>query len=211
MAKSRGWLAGFIINPALDWCQNLSSVRLTEFRLLEHDRTHVGYIVHNLRFVFRPSLNIVSNDMCNEGNECEPIQLAQCRFPGMAISSAKILILYVFYILYTEAILLNSTRKLLWFEITKMLIAYTHTRLTALFPGLPRWAGTRKQGSFPVRKRTGTLKIWRAREREPIWGSGGGAPSGSRGRAPGQGVRGAKPPWSWRHFTTEESKFVTLI
>ena len=30
-------------------------------------------------------------------------------------------------------------------------------------------------------------------EREPIRGSGGGAPSGSRGRAPGQGVRGAKP------------------
>jgi len=50
------------------------------------------------------------------------------------------------------------------------------------------------QGSFPVRKRTGTLRIWRAREREPIWGSGGSAPSGSRGRAPGQGVRRAKPP-----------------
>ena len=51
-----------------------------------------------------------------------------------------------------------------------------------------------KRGSFPVRKRTGTLRMWRAREREPIWGSGGGAPSGSRGRAPGQGVRGANPP-----------------
>jgi len=50
------------------------------------------------------------------------------------------------------------------------------------------------QGSFPVRKRTGTLRIFRAREREPIWGPGGGAPSGSRGRAPGQGVREAKPP-----------------
>jgi len=31
-------------------------------------------------------------------------------------------------------------------------------------------------------------------EREPIRGSGGGAPAGSRGRALGQGVRGAKPP-----------------
>jgi len=29
-----------------------------------------------------------------------------------------------------------------------------------------------QQGSFPVRKRTGTLRIWRARERAPIWGSG---------------------------------------
>jgi len=50
------------------------------------------------------------------------------------------------------------------------------------------------QGSFPVRKRTGTLRIWRAREREPIWGFVGGVPSGVQGRAPGEGVRGAKPP-----------------
>jgi len=31
--------------------------------------------------------------------------------------------LYIFQIKYTEAILSNSTRKLLWFEITQMLIA----------------------------------------------------------------------------------------
>jgi len=50
-----------------------------------------------------------------------PIQLAQCWFPGLAISNAKI---YIFFqIKYTEAILSNSTRKLLWFEISKMLIA----------------------------------------------------------------------------------------
>jgi len=30
---------------------------------------------------------------------------------------------YIFRIKYTEAILSNSTRKLLWFEITKMLMA----------------------------------------------------------------------------------------
>jgi len=30
---------------------------------------------------------------------------------------------YIFQIKYTEAILSNSTRKLLWFEINKMLIA----------------------------------------------------------------------------------------
>jgi len=35
---------------------------------------------------------------------------------------------------------------------------------------------------------------WRAREREPIWGLGALPPVGSRGKAPGQGVRGAKPP-----------------
>jgi len=45
------------------------------------------------------------------------------------------------------------------------------------------------QGSFPVRKRTGTLRIWRAREREPIWGSGGGAPSGVQGQTPWSGGR----------------------
>ena len=56
------------------------------------------------------------------------------------------------------------------------------------------------QGSFPVRKRTGTLRIWRAREREPIWGSGGGAPSGVQGQS----------PWL-RHFTADESKFVTHL
>ena len=57
------------------------------------------------------------------GNESVPIQLAQCRFRGLAISSAKILIYTFFQIKYTKAILSNSTRKLLWFEITRMLIA----------------------------------------------------------------------------------------
>ena len=51
-----------------------------------------------------------------------PILLAQCRFPGLAVSSAKIQI-YFFQIKYTAALLPSSTRKLLWFEITKMLIA----------------------------------------------------------------------------------------
>ena len=60
--------------------------------------------------------------MCLQGTKSAPIQLAQCWFPGLAIYSAKILI-YFFQIKYTEAILSNGTRKLLWFEITKMLIA----------------------------------------------------------------------------------------
>jgi len=54
----------------------------------------------------------------NTGNECVPIQLAQCWFPGLAISDK-----YIFQIKYTEAVLSNSTRKLLRFEITNMLIA----------------------------------------------------------------------------------------
>jgi len=51
-------------------------------------------------------------------NENVPIQLAQCCFPKLAISNGKYK--YIFEIKYTEAILSNSTRKLLWFEITKM-------------------------------------------------------------------------------------------
>jgi len=61
--------------------------------------------------------------------------LAQCRFRRLAISNAKILIFFLtkhmgpyilfekILIFYTEAILSNSTRKLLWFEVTKMLTA----------------------------------------------------------------------------------------
>jgi len=67
------------------------------------------------------------------------------------------------------------------------------------------------QGSFPVRKRTETLRIWRAREREPIWGSGGGAPSGVQGQSPWSGGQGGKAPLKLKAFTAEESKFVTLI
>jgi len=50
-----------------------------------------------------------------------PIQLAQCWFPGLAISNAKNK--HDFQIKYTEAVSSNNTRKLLWFEITIMLIA----------------------------------------------------------------------------------------
>jgi len=49
-----------------------------------------------------------------------PIQLTQCRFPELAISNAKILI-YFLNKNNAEAILSNSSRKLLLFEITKML------------------------------------------------------------------------------------------
>jgi len=51
-----------------------------------------------------------------------PIQLAQCRFPRLTTSDDKILI-YFGGIKYTEAFLSNSTRKLLWFEITETPIA----------------------------------------------------------------------------------------
>jgi len=58
--------------------------------------------------------------------------MAQCWFPGLTISNAKIYIkykikiiykIYIFPIKYTEAILSNSTRKLVWFEISKMMTA----------------------------------------------------------------------------------------
>jgi len=55
------------------------------------------------------------------GTESVPIQLAQCWFPKLADGHFQYE--YIFEIKYTEVILSNSTRKLLWFEITKMLIA----------------------------------------------------------------------------------------
>jgi len=48
-------------------------------------------------------------------DESAPIQLAQCCFPGLAISNVKILKYIFFQIKYTEALSSNSTRKLLWF------------------------------------------------------------------------------------------------
>jgi len=53
-------------------------------------------------------------------NESVLIQLTQCWFPGLTISNAKI---YFFQIKYSETILTSRSRKLLCFEITKMLIA----------------------------------------------------------------------------------------
>jgi len=55
------------------------------------------------------------------GNESVPIQLAQCWFPGWPFQTLKCK--YMFQTKCTKAILSNSTRKLLWFEITNMLIA----------------------------------------------------------------------------------------
>jgi len=54
-------------------------------------------------------------------NTSVPIQLTQCWFTGLAIFNDKIKI--YFQLKHTEAILSNSNEKLLWFEITKMLIA----------------------------------------------------------------------------------------
>jgi len=59
---------------------------------------------------------------CADTTGTVPIQSAQCRFSRLAVSNAKMLIL-IFPIKYTQAILSNSTRKLLWCEITKMPVA----------------------------------------------------------------------------------------
>jgi len=71
----------------------------------------------------RHARSLLSRVAENIGNESAPIQLTQCRFPALAISNAKISI-YIFRIEHTEAILANSTRKLLWFEITTLLMAF---------------------------------------------------------------------------------------
>jgi len=47
---------------------------------------------------------------------------------------------------------------------------------------------------------------WRARgTRAYNGGLGAEPPAGSRGRAPGRGVRGAKPPWSWKPLSFRAS------
>ena len=70
----------------------------------------------------RHARSLLSRVAENIGNESAPIQLTQCRFPALAISNAKVSI-YIFRIEYTKAILSNSTRKLLWFESTTLLMA----------------------------------------------------------------------------------------
>jgi len=58
------------------------------------------------------------------GKESVQIQLAQCRFPGLANGPIPMLKYQyiIFEIKYTEAIISNSTQKLLRFEISKMSI-----------------------------------------------------------------------------------------
>ena len=59
-----------------------------------------------------------------------PIQLAQCWFRALAIYNANIS-----KIKYraTEAILSNGTRKLLWFEISKMLTAVFNNKFVVIY------------------------------------------------------------------------------
>ena len=61
-------------------------------------------------------------------NESVPIQLAQCSFPGLAISDAKIEIYFSNKIHGSN--FSDSTGKLLWFEMTKMLIAVKKRNLS---------------------------------------------------------------------------------
>ena len=42
------------------------------------------------------------------GNESVPIQLAQCRFPGLAISNANEKYKYTFQVKYTEALFVKQ-------------------------------------------------------------------------------------------------------
>jgi len=83
-----------------------------------------------------------------------PIQLAQCRFPGLAISNAKIE--NTFQIKYTETILSNSTQKLMWFVITKKVTEVLNDEFTTSFiviigtlssPMLPCLSGQNAQPS----------------------------------------------------------------
>jgi len=63
------------------------------------------------------------------GNDSVPIQLAVL-VHGLPFPMLKYK--YIFRIKYTEAILSNSTRKLLWLEISKMLIGFKNELLCYL-------------------------------------------------------------------------------
>jgi len=56
------------------------------------------------------------------GKESAPIQLAQCRFPGLAISNGKILIYFPNKI-YGSSFIKQHSETVMVIEITKMLIA----------------------------------------------------------------------------------------
>ena len=88
--------------------------------LVTHEKTRlhrmrvavaVGVTIPNLGRIFFQINRVLT------GNESVPIQITQCWFPGLAIPMLKYE--YFFQIKYTEAILSSSTRKLLWFKITK--------------------------------------------------------------------------------------------
>ena len=68
------------------------------------------------------------------GNDSVPIQLAQCRFPDGLRGHFQCSNINIFFQTeYAEAILSNSTRKLLWFEISKMMIAVYKNNFIVLF------------------------------------------------------------------------------
>jgi len=58
----------------------------------------------------------VSQLIYSTGNDSAPIQLAQCRFPAMAISNAKILIYFLNKIQAYGSNFIKHTWKLPWFE-----------------------------------------------------------------------------------------------
>jgi len=87
---------------------------------------HRGYTWARLQSL---SCLVLSGYRCN-GNESAPIQLAQCRFPGLAISNDEMLIYFLNKI---YVILSNSTRKLVWFETAKILIAVPEKNIILSF------------------------------------------------------------------------------
>ena len=81
----------------------------------------VGVLIHRWAACTKTAKQIVS--FLAEQNSVGPNGelLAQCWFPGLPFPMLKYE--YIFHIKCTEVILSNSTQELLWFEITKMLIA----------------------------------------------------------------------------------------
>ena len=103
--ESIPWLNGILIGSAVSAQLTVATNRHTD-RQIDTQTTRASVAIGRMLCI---------------GNESAPIQLAQCRFPGWPFPTVKYL--YSFQVKYTEAISSNSTRKLLWLEIIKMLTA----------------------------------------------------------------------------------------
>ena len=93
----------------------------------------VNFVAHSKHFVSYIANIMLSKSQRPIGSESVPIELAQCWSPGLAISNAKIWIGLHFSNKIYDAISSNSTRKLLWFESAKMLIAVLTNKFIVLF------------------------------------------------------------------------------
>ena len=77
-------------------------------------------------------MSMVGTAVVYTERQCADTTTAQCRFPGLAISNAKIRI-YFSDKVYGSYSIKQHSQKLLWFEISKMLFAVLKTKFILSF------------------------------------------------------------------------------